>query len=168
MPGGQFRGIIKLICSDRSNLVMQKVAKKFNFHLEIAYPQESSLSLRCVWLFQKLNSCILPDVPGSVLNTTRVGVAVHDPGGAEWISCCLRNLPQRIRAYFDWFLKCILIYSGTPFDEVVQLSQTTDFDLITTDTILHQFWRMKSRPNLSWGTLARDRYFSWELMLEIR
>ena len=128
----QFPGMTAVIGSDRNNIAMHKVAKKLDFQIESKNPQEFSDNLRFIRLFPKLNFSSLPSLPDFILNAKRVGVVVHDAGGAEQISWLLRNLPYKVRIFIDGPAKRIFENSGIQFDEVNQLSEIMECDVIIT------------------------------------
>jgi len=128
----QFPGMTATIGSAKHNVAMHEVAKKLNFQRKNGNLHESDLNLRFVRIFPKLNSLSLPTIPDFILNTTRIGVAAHDAGGAEQISWLLKNLPHKVRAYIDGPAKRIFANSGLLFDRVDQLSEIMDCDLVIT------------------------------------
>ena len=128
----QFPAMTAVIGSDRDNIAMHEVAKKHDFQIEDKNSNELSHSVRFIRQFPKLNSLSLPAAPDFLLNAKRIGVAVHDAGGAEQISWLLRNLPQKVQAFVDGPAKRIFTNSGIVFDEVDQLSEIMDCDVVIT------------------------------------
>ena len=126
----QFPAMTAVIGSDRDNIAMHEVAQKHDLQIEDKNSHELSPSVKFIWLFPKLDSLSLPAVPDFMLNTKRIGVAVHDPGGAEQISWLLRNIPQKVRAFIAGLAKRIFMNSGIPFDEIDQLSEIMVFDIV--------------------------------------
>ena len=128
----QFPGMTAVIGSDRDNIAMHEVAKKFDFQIQSKNPQEFSDKLTFIRLFPKLNSLSLPVIPDFLLNAKTIGVAVHDAGGAELILWLLRNIPQKVRAVIAGPAKRIFTNSGVPFDEMDQLSAIMECDVVVT------------------------------------
>ena len=128
----QFPGMTAIIGSNKHNVAMHEVAKKFNFQVESENGEEFGTNLRFVRIFPKLNSLSVPVIPDFILNAKRIGVAAHDAGGAEQISWLLRNLPQKVRAFIDGPAKRIFKNSGIMFERVDLLSEIMDCDLVIT------------------------------------
>jgi hypothetical protein len=128
----QFPGMTAVIGSNRENIAMHAVAKKHNFQIEDKNSHELSYIVRFIRRFPKLNSSSLPLVPDFILNAKKIGVAVHDAGGAEHISWLLRNIPQKARAFISGPAKRIFTNSGVLFDEMEQLSEIKECDVVIT------------------------------------
>jgi RimJ/RimL family protein N-acetyltransferase len=128
----QFPGMTAVICSNRNNFGMHKVAKKLNFRIENRDFPEDDLNLRFVRNLPQFNSEVQPIVPAFVLNAKRIGVAANDAGGAEQISWLLRNIPRKVLAYIDGPAVRIFENSGISFNRADQLSDIMDCDLIIT------------------------------------
>ena len=128
----QFPGMTAVIGSNRDNIAMHAVAQKLDFQIVDKNSNELSHSVRFIRPFPKLNSLSLPVVPDFMLNAKRIGVAVHDAGGAEHISWLLRNIPQKVRAVIAGPAKRIFTNSGILFDEMDQLSEIMECDVVIT------------------------------------
>lgn len=125
----QFPGMRALIGSNQDNLAMHKVAKKFDFQIEL---QDIDLNLRFYRKFPKIHPASTPFIPDFILNANTIGIAACDAGGAEQITWLLRNIPQKALAYLDGPAHKIFEDSMVAFDGAEKLNEILDCDLLIT------------------------------------
>lgn len=128
----QFPGMTAVIGSNRNNFAMHQVAEKHNFQIDRSASLDSDPNL---WFIRRLPVKDLlsqPAIPDFILGAKKIGVAIHDAGGAEQISWLLRNIPQKVLAYIAGPAQRIFRNAQLSFTQVDQLSEIMESDLIIT------------------------------------